>query len=156
MSSFELASAQLDGDWRGPPGLTVLYDERCPLCRRLKAWLRSQPALVPIEFVPANSSEARARYPHLDHERTKTVLTVVATNGAVYEGERAWLACAWTLPRWQSVAEHLGSRPTLLVVRVAAKLVDRHRRQTMASPYRPRCDTCRTGTSTPAQSRGYV
>ena len=154
MLSIELESAQLDGDWRGPPGLTVLYDERCPLCRRLKAWLSSQPALVPIEFVPADSQEARTRYPHLDHERTVAELTVVATNGAVYVAERAWLACAWTLPRWQPVAEHLGSRSSRLVVKIAARVVDRHRQRTLTSLYGPSCDTCWRGPATATQRRG--
>lgn len=151
MFSFELASARLEGEWRGPPGLTVLYDQRCPLCRRLKAWLGSQPTLVRIEFVASGSDEATRRYPHLDHERTMTVLTVVATDGAVYEGERAWLACAWTLPRWQPVAEHLGSRPALLGVKVVARAVDRHRERRLASTYRPSCDTC--GISAPTQEK---
>jgi predicted DCC family thiol-disulfide oxidoreductase YuxK len=154
VSSFELASARLDGDWRGAPGLTVLYDQRCPLCRRLKAWLRSQPTLVPIEFVAAGSDEARRRYPQLDHQRTLTLLTVVATDGAVYEGERAWLACAWTLPRWQPVAEHLGSSPALLAVKMIARVVDRHRERRLTNLYGPACDTCGIRTSTPETARG--
>jgi hypothetical protein len=151
MLSFELESARLDGDWRGPPGLTVLYDQRCSLCRRLKTWLGSQSTLVPVEFVASGSHEATRRYPRLDHERTMTVLTVVAGDGAVYEGERAWLVCAWTLPRWQPVAEHLGSRPALQAVKVVARAVDRHRERRLASLYGPDCDTC--GISAPAPEK---
>ncbi len=154
MLSFELASARLDGDWRGWPGLTVLYDGRCPLCRRLKAWLGGQPTLVPIRFMPSGSDEARARFPGLDHERTMTVLTVVAGNGAVYEGERAWLACAWALPRWQPVAEHLGSRPALLGVRAVSRIVDRHRQRSLAHIYGPSCETCRISTPQTGPGRG--
>ena len=154
MLSFELATAQIDGDWRGSPGLTVLYDRRCPLCRRLKAWLGSQRTLVTIEFIPSASPEARTRYPALDHERTLTILTVIATNGALYEGERAWLACAWALPRWQPVAEHLGSRPALLAVKAVAHVVDRHREQTLASLYRPGCDSCGIAAPAPKTPRG--
>lgn len=143
--SFAMAAATLDGDWRGIPALTVLYDERCPLCRRLRAWLASRPTLVPIQFLAAGSVEAVARYPGLDHVRTTTVLTVIAADGAVYEAERAWLVCAWALPAWQPLAEHLGGRGRLLAVKAATRLVDRHRHRTMRRIYGPGCDTCRIG-----------
>jgi len=152
--SLELASAQIHGDWYGPPSFTVLYDQRCPLCRRLKSWLGSQATLVPIEFVSSGSTEARNRYPNLDHERTMTNLTVVATNGAVFEGERAWLACAWALPRWRPVAEHLGSRPALLAVKVIARAVGRHRRRNLTGLYGPGCETRGLSPSTPPTHRG--
>lgn len=144
MQSFELAAAKLDGDWRGTPRLTVLYDQRCPLCRRLRSWLASQPTLAPVEFTPAASLEARSRFPALDHHRTTTVLTVVAANGAVYEAERAWLACAWALPSWQPLAERLATRPRLLLVRAAIRILDHHHQRGMARFYGPPCDTCST------------
>ena len=142
MQSFELASAALDGVWRGAPSLVVLFDQRCPLCRRLRAWLASQSTLVHIEFIPAASPEARSRFPALDHQRTTTVLTVVAANGAVYEAERAWLACAWALPAWQPLAERFTTRPRLLMIKVAARTLDRHRHRKMARLYGQPCDTC--------------
>jgi hypothetical protein len=97
------------------------------MCRQLRAWLASQWVVVRLELVAAASPEARWRYPRLDHERTRTVLTVITQDGAVFEGERAWLACAWALPRWQPVAEQLGTRPGLALVRVAGRAVNRHR-----------------------------
>jgi predicted DCC family thiol-disulfide oxidoreductase YuxK len=124
--------------------LTVLFDQRCPLCRRLRAWLASQSTLVPFEFLAAGSPQARGRFPDLDHERTTTVLTVIAANGAVYEAERAWLVCAWALPRWQPLAEHLGTRPRLLAVKTATRLIDRHRQRKLTSLYGPSCDSCGT------------
>jgi predicted DCC family thiol-disulfide oxidoreductase YuxK len=148
-TSFELASARLDGDWYGAPGLTVLYDERCPLCRRLRTWLSTQATLVPIEYLASGSSDAVRRYPALDHQRTATVLTVIASDGAVYESERAWLVCAWALPAWQPAAEHFGTRGRLLLVKAAARLVDRHRHATLRRLYGPECDTCRIGPPPP-------
>src|SRR3954471_23681263 len=127
MMTLTMAEAVVTGGRNGHTGLTVLYDERCPLCRRLRAWLASQATNLPVDFVAAASAEARRRFPDLDHERTTTVLTVVARNGAVYESERAWLVCAWALPRWQPVAEHFGSRRRLRWVRLAARVVDGHR-----------------------------
>src|SRR3954470_20577254 len=144
-----MAQAILEGGQRGHTALTVLYDERCPLCRKLRAWLGRQATNLPIEFVASASPEARRRFPTLDHARTTTVLTVVAQNGAVYEGERAWLVCAWALPRWQPVAEHFGSRLRLRLVRFAARGVDGYRHRLIRATYGDGCDgDCRvTATS---------
>ncbi len=108
----------------------------------------TQATLVPIAFISAASEQARARFPYLDHNRTTTVLTVVAANGAIYEAERAWLVCAWALPAWQPVAERLGSRTRLVLVRAVARTVDRHRQRTLTRIYGPGCDTCRISTPT--------
>jgi predicted DCC family thiol-disulfide oxidoreductase YuxK len=147
--SYELASAILDREARGPARLTVLYDEACPLCRQLRTWLASQRVVVRLELVAAASPEARRRYPRLDHERTKTVLTVITQDGAVFEGERAWLVCAWALPKWQPLAEQFGTRPRLALVRVASRLVNLHRLHRIGGDARPgTCDeVCRAGTS---------
>ena len=113
--------------------LTVLYDERCPLCRRLRDWLARRPTLAPVEFVAAGSPEAHRRFPALDHARTAQVLTVVASDGAVYEEERAWLVCAWTLPAWQPVAERLaGGRLRRQIAAVATRAIDSYRHRLLA------------------------
>lgn len=125
--SMAMAEAIVAGGQRDQLSLTVLYDERCPLCRRLRRWLGEQPTLRSISFVAASSPEARARFPQLDHERTTRTLTVVASDGAVYESERAWLMCGWVLPSWQPVAEHFGTGIRLHLVRVATRLVDGYR-----------------------------
>jgi predicted DCC family thiol-disulfide oxidoreductase YuxK len=136
--------------------LTVLYDERCPLCRRLRRWLGGQPTLAPIEFLAAASPAAQARFPALDHQRTTRTLTVVASDGAVYEGERAWLVCAWALPGWQPVAEHFGSRFRLRLVRVAARLVDgyRHRLVPDSGSHCERCAISAPTSRTPSDHPG--
>lgn len=140
MISYDMADAIFDGECRGPVMLTVLYDRRCPLCRRLRAWLASQGTLVAMEFLAAGSDEARRRFPSLDHERTRSVLTVVAQDGSYYEAERAWLVCAWALPRWRGLAEHF-SRPGRLVwVRVGARLVDGYRHRRLDSAGGVGCD----------------
>jgi len=135
-----MAQAIVEGGQRGHTALTVLYDERCPLCRKLRGWLGRQATTLPIEFLAAASPEARRRFPTLDHQRTTTLLTVVARNGAVYEGERAWLVCAWALPRWQPVAEHFGSRLRLGLVRVMARGVDGYRHRLIRATYGDGCD----------------
>src|SRR4051794_19000087 len=149
MMSPAMAEAIMHGGERGRSSLTVLYDERCPLCRRLKAWLGDQATLSAIEFVAADSPEAHARFPLLAHFRTTQVLTVVTSDGAVYEGERAWLVCAWALPGWQPLTEGFGSGVRLRLARIAARAVDgyRHRLIARAQP----CERCRVSAPTAAK-----
>jgi predicted DCC family thiol-disulfide oxidoreductase YuxK len=149
MMSPEMAVAIVQGGERGRPSLTVLYDERCPLCRRLKEWLGQQPTIAAVEFVAADSHIAHTRFPALDHARTTRVLTVVTSEGAVYEGERAWLVCGWALPAWQPITEHFGSGVRLRAARVAARLIDgyRHRLLAQTEP----CDRCDVAAPTNAR-----
>jgi len=136
--SLELADVLERRARRDDFTLTVLYDEGCPLCRRLRDWLSRQPTLEQIEFLPANSSEAWVRYPDLDHLHTTRILTVVSSDGRVYEAERAWLVCAWALPAYRQAAEHLSSPLRRRCVRLGGKLVDAYRHRSMDED----CDTC--------------
>ncbi|MFF4244118.1 thiol-disulfide oxidoreductase DCC family protein [Streptomyces sp. NPDC001822] len=77
--------------------LTVLYDDRCPLCVHLRQWLGGQRQLVPLDLVPAGSPEARHRFPGLDHAATLDEITVVGDGGQVYRGTSAWIVCLWAL-----------------------------------------------------------
>ncbi|MEV5960473.1 DCC1-like thiol-disulfide oxidoreductase family protein [Kribbella sp. NPDC051952] len=105
--------------------LTVLYDAHCGLCRRFKEWLAAQrPAPngqggeVRLRFVAAGSTYARALYPELDHEATLREVTVVADNGAVYVGDRAWIVCLWSTREHRPTAVRLSSPAMRPVARV--------------------------------------
>jgi predicted DCC family thiol-disulfide oxidoreductase YuxK len=93
--------------------LTVLYDARCKLCRGVRAWLEAQPAYVELVFVPAGSTEARRRFPQLDHTATTSDLTVISDEGAVYFGANGWLMCLWALREYRGWSLKL-SAPELL------------------------------------------
>ncbi len=93
--------------------LTILYDERCGLCRGARRWLEGQPRHVELEFVAEGSREARRRFPDLDHEATARELTVVDNAGGVYRGAKAWLMCLWALPEYRGAALRLAT-PALL------------------------------------------
>ena len=97
----------------GIGGFTVLYDAHCPLCRAARHWLATRAQLVPLDFVPAGSAQARGRFPELDHTATLRDLTVIADSGEVYVGDAAWLACLWSLADYRGLAERL-ARPRLL------------------------------------------
>jgi len=49
----------------------------------------------------------------------------------------------WTLPGWQPVAEHFGTRAHLLLVKAAVKLIDHHRHTIMSKIYGPGYHSCR-------------
>jgi predicted DCC family thiol-disulfide oxidoreductase YuxK len=76
--------------------LTVLYDARCGLCSNARRWLEGQPQIVPLELLPADSAEARRRYPTLA-ETEPEELVVVSDEGDVYRGSQAWIVCLWAL-----------------------------------------------------------
>ncbi|MCM4076781.1 thiol-disulfide oxidoreductase DCC family protein [Paractinoplanes hotanensis] len=92
---------------------TVLYDAGCPICRAARRWLSQRAQLVPLEFVPAGSPEARQRFPGLDHEATLRDVTVIGDDGSVYVGDGAWVACLWALADYRGTAERMSS-PALL------------------------------------------
>lgn len=90
--------------------LTVLFDERCALCRRARDWLLTQPCFVEVELLPAGSAIARDRYasmPWLGRE-----LVVVDQSGRAWVGPAAFLTCLWATVRYRSWAYRLAS-PTL-------------------------------------------
>ncbi|WP_285688865.1 DCC1-like thiol-disulfide oxidoreductase family protein [Actinoplanes sp. NBRC 103695] len=123
---------------------TVLYDEQCPVCRAAHRWLESRAQLVPLEFVPAASPEARARFPGLDHRATLRDLTVISDGGDVYADDGAWLACLWALADYRGMAERLSTPSLLPAARTFIKAASAVRRQTRGADYGDGCDdTCR-------------
>jgi predicted DCC family thiol-disulfide oxidoreductase YuxK len=89
--------------------LTILYDANCRLCCRIKAWLQNQSKYVDLDFVAAGSSEARERYPQLDHTATLKDLTVVSDDGNYYCGAKGWLMCLWALREYRGWAIRFSS-----------------------------------------------
>jgi predicted DCC family thiol-disulfide oxidoreductase YuxK len=109
--------------------LTVLYDPQCGLCRRAHEWLREQPKLIELVFIPCKSEEARRRYPHLDHELTQTDRTLVSDDGAIYFGPKAWLMVLWALTRYRDWAYRLSSPELLPTTKRVVSLVSQNRYQ---------------------------
>jgi predicted DCC family thiol-disulfide oxidoreductase YuxK len=46
--------------------LTILYDENCRLCCRIKAWLLNQSKYVDLDFIAAGSGGAPVRRQGVD------------------------------------------------------------------------------------------
>jgi predicted DCC family thiol-disulfide oxidoreductase YuxK len=90
--------------------LTVLYDEKCAVCRRARDWLLTQPCFVEVELVASGSAAARDRYgavPWLGRE-----LVAADQDGRVWVGPAAFLTCLWATVRYRPWA-YLLSGPTL-------------------------------------------
>jgi predicted DCC family thiol-disulfide oxidoreductase YuxK len=109
--------------------LTVLYDPDCGLCRRAHEWLSEQPKLVDMIFVPCASEEAHTRYPELNHDLTKTDLTVIDNRGAVYFGSKAWLMVLWALTRYREWSYRLSSPELLPTTKKVVSAISQNRYQ---------------------------
>ncbi len=68
----------------------VIYDADCGLCRRLASWLVTEPALIPVLPIAAQSAEAARLFPG---HAPGAELAVVSDQGAVWLGDHAWIMC---------------------------------------------------------------
>jgi predicted DCC family thiol-disulfide oxidoreductase YuxK len=122
-------------------GLTVLYDEHCGLCLRIKAWMAHQPTAVPMRLLAAGSDQARAEYgaiPALGED-----LVVVSTEGAVWWGPPgAYLMCLWGLQRWRPLAHRLAQPRWQPYAESMFRHVAIRRRRISAILSAHECETC--------------
>ena len=109
--------------------LTVLYDPECGLCRRAHEWLAEQVKIIELIFVPCASEEARSRYPQLNHELTKSDLTVIDEYGAVYFGPKAWLMVLWALSRYREWSYRLATPELLPTTKRVVSAISQNRYQ---------------------------
>ncbi|TDD29443.1 DUF393 domain-containing protein [Kribbella turkmenica] len=126
---------------------TVLYDAGCGLCRLFTTWLAAQrPAsdgqggVVRLRFVAAGSTEAKALYPGLDHAATLREVTVVADDGSVYVGDRAWIVCLWTTWEHRHTAVRLASPAMRPVARAMVQAAAGLRSWSKGGGYADGCD----------------
>ena len=107
--------------------LTVLYDDRCGLCRWAKTWARSQRTLVTLEFVAAGSDEARRRFPSLASAGPPEELVAVSDEGHVYRNDSAWILCLYALEDYREWSVRLADPLLRPLARQAFALVSRGR-----------------------------
>jgi predicted DCC family thiol-disulfide oxidoreductase YuxK len=107
--------------------LTVLHDPGCPLCAHLVKWLRGQPALVELEFVPVGSAEARRRFPGVDQTAAFREITVIGDSGQLWTGHHAFVTCLWALARYRPLAHRLSTPAGLPLARAAALAAAKYR-----------------------------
>lgn len=105
--------------------LTVLYDYHCGLCQRARRWLEAQPKFLALEFIPAGSDHARFRFPTLSEKVEE--LVVVADDGGIYQGDRAWIMCLYALADYREWALRLAAPELLPLARAAFQLISENR-----------------------------
>ena len=103
--------------------LLVLYDADCGLCRRLAHWLATEPALIPLVPIPAQSARAARLFPG----RAPAELTVVSDEGAVWAGDHAWIMCLYALRNYRDWARKLSHPRLLPLARQAFAALSKHR-----------------------------
>ncbi len=107
--------------------LHVLYDAECALCGRCRRWLERQPAFVELRFLALQSPETACRFPGIEQFHPREQLLVVSDEGAVYQGEHAWVMCLWALREYREWSQRLASPALLPFARRACELVSGHR-----------------------------
>jgi predicted DCC family thiol-disulfide oxidoreductase YuxK len=122
--------------------LTILYDERCARCRRWARRLAGQRFLVPVELLPAGSSQARARYPHVAAWLGRE-LVVVDNAARAWIGPPAFVMCLWAMRRSRWAAA-LASRPRLAPI--ANRFLGRLGRRGDHDHAADSCPACAAGT----------
>lgn len=96
----------------GPPRrLSVLYDDRCGLCRRAVRWLVMQPAHLEIELLPMHDARTRERFPGVAGRLGADEFVVVDDGGGVYADAEARILCLWALRKWRPLAVRM-ARPS--------------------------------------------
>ncbi|HEU5076087.1 MAG TPA: DCC1-like thiol-disulfide oxidoreductase family protein [Polyangiaceae bacterium] len=82
-----------------PKTLTVLFDPGCPLCRRCRDWMLTQPAYLPIQVIACTSERARREFREIPW--LGDALVVVSDTRDVWAGPAAFLTCLWALEDWR-------------------------------------------------------
>jgi predicted DCC family thiol-disulfide oxidoreductase YuxK len=107
----------------------VLYDSRCGVCSRLRAWMVEQPAYVALEFVAAGSARARRLFPELHHDEQPSELVVVTDDGDVYINDAAWIVCLYALVDYRAWSFRLARLPLRRLARSAWEMLSKNRAQ---------------------------
>lgn len=120
--------------------LTVLYDENCPLCRRARNWLASEPTHVPLELLAAGSSAALDRFGSLGLSGRE--LVVVADDGRAWVGPAAFLVAMWSTRRWRAWSFVMSSRAFAPLAERFFRMVSANRGRIGALLREPDCAWC--------------
>jgi predicted DCC family thiol-disulfide oxidoreductase YuxK len=110
--------------------LFVLYDQDCGICQRCRGWLSRQPAFVELRFIPLQSPEIGHRFPGLlewPDLDLREKLVAIGDDGAVYQGQNAWIMCLYALRDYREWAQRLAHPSLLPFARRVCETVSRHR-----------------------------
>ena len=92
--------------------LYVIYDSSCGFCTRCRRWMRKQKQYLPVVFLPRGAADTRRLLPGVDEFTREDELTVVASDGQIWQGPDAFILCLWALRGYRHWAVRL-SNPVL-------------------------------------------
>jgi predicted DCC family thiol-disulfide oxidoreductase YuxK len=107
--------------------LYVLYDAECALCQRCRAWLMRQEAFIELRFLPLQSPDIPRRFPGIEELVLREKLVVISDEGAVYQGQNAWIMCLYALREYRAWAQRLAQPALLPFARMICELVSTNR-----------------------------
>jgi predicted DCC family thiol-disulfide oxidoreductase YuxK len=110
--------------------LYVLFDQECTFCVSCGQWLARQEAFIELRFIPLQSAEVSRRFPGLkewDQLDLREKLVAVSDEGAVYQGQYAWIMCLFALCEYREWAQRLAQPALLPFARRVCELVSRNR-----------------------------
>jgi len=110
--------------------LYVLFDQECALCQGCRQWLMRQQAFIELHFIPLQSPEIASRFPGLkewDQLDLSEKLVVVSDEGAVYQGQYAWIMCLYALREYREWAQRLAHPALLPFARRVCEVVSSNR-----------------------------
>jgi demethoxyubiquinone hydroxylase (CLK1/Coq7/Cat5 family) len=99
----------------GTDALTVLYDGACPLCAKEISHYQGLTPLCPVQWVDVSQLPDGDVTPGLSRDQALARMHVIAPDGSVISGARAFVAMWERLPRWRWLAR-LASVPPLPAV----------------------------------------
>jgi hypothetical protein len=89
-----------------------------------------QETFIELRFIPLQSPEISQRFPGLkewDQLDLREKLVVVSDEGAVYQGQYAWIMCLYALRDYREWAQRLAHPALLPFARRVCELVSRNR-----------------------------
>lgn len=110
--------------------LYVLFDQECALCQSCRRWLMRQQAFIELYFIPLQSPEIARCFPGLqewDQLDLSEKLVVISDEGAVYQGQYAWIMCLYALREYREWAQRLAHPALLPFARRVCETVSRNR-----------------------------
>jgi predicted DCC family thiol-disulfide oxidoreductase YuxK len=107
--------------------LYVLYDQECGLCQKCCGWLARQPAYLELQFIPLQTPGITQGFPGVENLDLRERLVVVSDEGAIYEGQHAWIMCLFALEDYREWAQRLAHPALLPFARRVCELVSRNR-----------------------------
>lgn len=142
-----------------PQSLTVVYDDRCQLCQRCRAWLEGSAQLVPIGFVASSDRagvQALGINPAILPVGDELIVIGHVAKGQpepIWVGPDAFITCLWALADHRQLAARLQKPSMRPVAKTAFHALSRSRGPisgvmggTVPTTNESTCDTtCRPG-----------